>query len=45
MYDFLFFNLFLLRVIVRNCIEYLTELLQISIKGINTIKMLKKIIK
>lgn len=38
MYDFLFLNFCLLRVIARNCIEYLTELLQISIKGINTIK-------
>lgn len=38
MYDFLFLNFCLHRVIVRNCIEYLTELLQISIKGINTIK-------
>lgn len=38
MYDFLFLNFCLLRVIVRNRIEYLTELLQISIKGINTIK-------
>lgn len=43
MYHFLFLNFCLLRVIVRNCIEYLTELLQISIKGINTIK--KKIYK